>query len=155
MAISPGWIVKPPIADPEAGAVDRRAEAGHEREQQRDHAEQQERVLVAARAYRTLRTRNEREHERGDADRDPHRLGRRDADRVALRVAVRVRSRRVSITKPMPSSRLTSGQQRRVGAGRESRTARCAHAEQRDEHARRSASSPGGIAGAFESPSST
>ena len=122
-------------ADPEAGAVDRGAEAGHEREQQRAHAEQQERVLVAARATRALRTNDERERRTRRRPTAIHTawVG---ATWMALCWASRsgCRSSRVSITKPMPSSRLASGSSVASARGASRRTATCAAAEQPDEH---------------------
>ena len=64
------------------------------------------------------------------------------------------RSRRVSITNPMPRSRLTSGSSVASARGASRRTATCA-APNRPTSTANNASVPAGIAGAVESPRST
>ena len=64
-------------AHPEPGPVDLLPEPGERRQQQRGDAEQQERVLVPLERADVAHD-HEGQHERGDADRGPHRLHARE-----------------------------------------------------------------------------
>ena len=116
LAASPGWKFTGPSAHPEPGAVDLLPEPGSERQQQRDDADEQERVAVAL--------------ERADAAHETS-VSTNAPMPTAVHTActrARSRSRREMITKPMPLSSDRDREQRRVGAGREA-----AHREVRDD----------------------
>ena len=111
-----GLEVQRADAHPEPRAVDLLPDAGERRQQQRGDAEEQERVPVALERADVAHD-HEREHERGDADRGPHRLHARE-------VAVEARDGDEADAVEEERDR----QQRRVGARREA-----AHREVRDD----------------------
>ena len=128
--------------DPEAPAVDGAPDAGRERQEQEQQAEQQGGVPVSLEDSHVAHD-DERENEHADGDRDPHRL------RARLR---RGRAGRSSRTRCRSASRPAASRVR-VGRGREP-----AHREVRDEvqaEDPRRASRRGRAAAAARSPSAT
>ena len=131
-----GLEVERPDADPEARAVDRLADAGEQREQQRDDAEEQERVAVAL--------------ERADVAHDDERERRTRRRRAAIHPAwtrARSGSRREIVTKPMPLSSAASGQERGIGVGRERADREVRDDVEADHRRRRTATGRAGRSG--------
>ena len=116
LAASPGWKFSGPMRDPEPGAVDLLADArGASGRSSAATPRSEERVAVPLERADVAHD-HEGQHERGDADRGPHRLHARE-------VAVEARDRDEADAVEQRGER----QQRGVGiAARSVRTARCA-----------------------------
>ena len=115
LAISPGWKFSGPIAHPQTRAVDRAPDSGQQRQQEETHAEQRERVAVAARAGACCARRAASRRTRSRRSR-PNPPGSRASSR----------SSREIVTNPMPFSAAASGSSVASAPGASRRTARCA-----------------------------